>query len=946
MAGFQLMFLQKHSSYNLRLAIVAAILGSTQSTAIASQPWNCREINGQWDCSASSDTLESEDTSILFTDDNAFIHSDAPKKSVSNEPYSPSKSANASLVTKNRDTNNDIKSETEKHTIETSSLTESINDTAEQQIQTKADDYSNTQKELTENTKSSPQTAVQLAPTSVAKQTTPITTLKNTASKVESKDAVLSDNLTTIPRLEKTAVDFKNLDWYPYTDQDTARGACKGRYISPEIITDSQDDTPIDLQTVFVSADQSATEIGKESTLKGNVDFQQGNKSFHSPLAKLNQESGAYSLENGVTFRQPGLLITGTHAEGNINEEETRLHNAKYVAHQQHIRGDAKVMVRKTKSELEIEQGTYTFCPPGNEDWKISADKISLDTEAGFGKAEHAKLKLFGATVFYAPVFYFPLDDRRHSGFLYPSFKLSDSQTQVAIPYYFNIAPNIDDTLTATVFSDTGLLLENELRYLDKNSTNRLSLGFLAVDNSDDDNSGRWVAGINHTGRYGKYTTVIDYTEVSDNDYFDDLDTNLDVDQGDNDHINQTAKVSYQADTWQSSVLLQKYQTIDDDTTKPYQRLPEFRISGSPKEDFDNLSINYRGTFTRFDRDITGLTDTDRIVGDRVIFNPSISADYSKTWGYLKPAVKLWHASYNLDNQVDGAANNPSVTVPILEVDSGLYFDRDFTFQDTGYTQTLEPRLYGLYVPYQDQSDLPDFDTSELTFTYDSLFRDNRFSGDDRIGDTKQISLGLTTRVLSDKGSEILAASIGHAFYFDDRKVRVDADDDALDDNESDFATAITWRPNKRLRTTFDATFDADSFTNSEMTLDVQYEKDTNNVYGFRHRFTEDVRKQTTISYLSAINETWSTLGLVQYDWLDNEVIDTAIGLEYESCCWKTRLVVRNELESGERDTTIALQFVLQGLGGFGKSPTTELRDKIKGYEQREYYNANNNFNN
>ncbi len=943
MAGFQLMFLQKHSSYNLRLAIVAAILGSTQSTAIASQPWNCREINGQWDCSASTDTLGS-DVPTLFTDDNADIDSAVPRQSISNQLPLANKSADVSTSAQNKASNTDIKGASDKYNIAKDIAAEPISNTVKQQ-QKKTNDYSNSQQALPAAAKSSQQALAEIANPSVAQQATATNTTNTTSSKTQNKDAATSDNLTAIPRIEKTAVDFKNLDWYAYTDQDQARGACKGRYISPEIMTDSQD-TPIDLQTVFVSADQSATEIGKESILKGNVDFQQGDKSFHSPLAKLNQESGAYSLENGVTFRQPGLLITGSNAEGNINEQETRLYNTKYVAHQQHIRGEAKVMIRKTASELEIEQGTYTFCPPGNEDWKISADNISLDTEAGFGKAKHAKLKLFGATVFYTPVFYFPLDDRRLSGFLYPSFKFSSSQTEVAIPYYFNIAPNIDDTLTATVFSDTGLLLENELRYLDQNSTNRLSLGYLTVDNSDDDNNARWVAGINHTGNYGRYTTVIDYTEVSDNDYFDDLDTNLDVDQGDNNHINQTAKVSYQADTWQSSVLLQKYQTIDDDTTKPYQRLPEFRISGSPKEDFDNISFNYRATFTRFDRDITGLTDTDRIVGDRVIFNPSISGDYSQTWGYLKPAVKLWHASYNLDNQVDGAANNPSVSVPILEVDSGLYFDRDFTFQDTGYTQTLEPRLYGLYVPYQDQSDLPDFDTSELTFTYDSLFRDNRFSGDDRIGDTQQISLGLTSRVLSDKGSEILAASIGHAFYFDDRKVRVDSDDDALDDNESDFATAITWRPNKRLRTSFDATFDANSFNNSEMTLDIKYEQDTNNVYGFRHRFTEDVRKQTTLSYLSAINETWSTLGLVQYDWLDNKVIDTAIGLEYESCCWKTRLVVRNELDSDVRDTTIALQFVLQGLGGFGKSPTTELRDKIKGYEQREYYNANNNFNN
>jgi LPS-assembly protein len=692
---------------------------------------------------------------------------------------------------------------------------------------------------------------------------------------------------------------------------------------------------------VFGSADQSATEIGKESTLKGNVDIPQGNKTLHSTLATLNQETGAYSLESGVTFRQTGMMISAARAQGNMNEEEVRLYDTKYVVHDKNIRGDAAVLIRRTKEVLDIEEGSYTFCPPGNESWKISASNINLDIAAGFGRADDARLKLFNNTVLYLPVFYFPIDDRRKSGFLYPSFKFSSNESSITLPYYFNIAPQMDDTLTTTLFSDSNILLENELRYLDKNSRNRFSN---AMASKEDSNSGkRWLLGLNHEGKYDKITTNINYVKVSDDDYFSDFGSNLNTDEGENDHLDQSAKVTYQADTWQSSVLVQQYQTIDNTKTTPYRRLPEIRFSGSPDDNFDNFDISYRSVLTRFDRDLDGLSAAERTTGDRLIINPSITGEFRSIWGYARPAAKLWHASYNLNNQADNINSKQNVTVPILEVDSGLLFDRDFSFQDTDYIQTLEPRLYGLYVPYRDQTSLPDFDTSELTFTYDSLFRDNRFSGDDRFGDAKQISLGLTSRVISEQGREIISASVGHAFYFDDRKVRIDPNDSSLEENTSDFATALTWRPNKRVRALFDASFGASTFKNSEMTIDLKYEEDPDHVIGLRHRFTRGTRKQTTLSYLWSINPNWSSLGLVQYNWLSSQTVDLAAGLEYQTCCWKTRIVIRDELESNnKKETSIALQFVLTGLGGIGKSPTKELQDKIKGYQKREYYNANN----
>jgi len=912
------MYFKKHAPQQLRLAIIAATFASIHATANAEPNWQCRQINGQWDCSASNININSQNpiSPELFPQ--------SLSQTIDHQAESPTEQVEPSA---------------EKASIEQSDATVST-EKAQPQVSTPLPVSTDTEHSAKQQARQS--LTAEIAPQSPAidKPAALATVEEPTDFAVSPTPQTQQQELGQRSNVEQTSLDFKNLDWYPYTTDIKSRGACKGRYISPQI-GDPDNTAPTNLQEVFISADESATVLGQTSTLKGNVDILQGDRLLHSPLATINQETGEFALENGVTYRKTGLLITGSKAQGNINGEETRLYDAQYVVHDKNIRGTASVMTHRSNGKsdiLDIDQGSYTMCPPGEESWAVTADNINLDVEEGFGRAENAKLVLFGQPVIYFPVFYFPIDDRRRSGFLYPSFKFSDSDSQITIPYYFNIATNMDDTLTAKLIGSDSLLLENEFRYLDKNSLNKISMGSVATKNSIEGQ--RWVLGLKHQGQYGRFNTHIDYTAVSDNEYFSDIGTDLDVDDDENSQLNQSARATYQQDTWQSSVLVQRYQTTDSSVTKPYQRLPEIRFSGSPDDPYEHISFNHRSVLTRFDRDLEGLTGKDRITGERLIFNPSISGEVTKTWGYIKPSVKLWHASYNLNDQVSGTSARPSATVPILEVDSGLIFDREFSFQDKGYTQTLEPRLYALYVPHVDQTDLPDFDTSELTFNYSSLFRDNRFSGDDRFGDSKRISLGLTSRVISDEGREIVSASVGHAVYFADRKVRIDPSAVPIEDDTSDFATTVTWRPNTRVRALIDATFDADTLDNSEMTLDLKYEADPNHVVGFRHRFTRDTRKQSTASILWPIVNNWSGLGLVQYDWRTNSTVDAALGFEYESCCWKTRLVYRDEFKDPNRDKTIAVQFILKGLGGIGKSTNKELRDKIKGYQKREYYNA------
>lgn len=731
------------------------------------------------------------------------------------------------------------------------------------------------------------------------------------------------------------ASDYAHLDWYPFPEGQ-GTGSCKGRYVPPASSAIAEDQE-IDFEQIFVSADESLSTLGGDTELRGSVDLVQGNRSLQSAVARYNQATGDLFLEGGVTFRQPGLLFTGESAKSNTESLSTTLFNSQYVLHQVGARGTANELTRHGDERIEIREGSYTLCPPNDSSWSIVSENIELNPETGFGKAQNAALEVFGTPVLYLPLFYFPIDDRRHSGFLYPQLSYgSQDGLDIALPYYFNIAPNIDDTFTPRFIAKRGLLLENEARYLNEFGDYTLSTAILPDDRIS--NRDRWLFGFEHSGRKDNWRTNIDYTRVSDNDYFSDLGTKLDVNRAENSHISQSGSIGYITPTWQANLALQSYQTIDSSLT-PYRRLPELTLTGQPHLDGD-LFANYRATYTRFDRDINGLTGADRITGDRLHIKPEIGTEFRTTWGYLRPAAKLWHSQYKLDNQLNGFKDNPSATAGILEVDSGLYFDRTIEFNDRSYEQTLEPRLYALMVQEEDQLMLPDFDTSELTFSYESLFRDNRFSGDDRIGDTQQLSLGLTSRLFDQEGREVLSASVGQAYYFDDRKVRLNNSDPALTESYSDIATRLQWRPSKRVRMTLDSAFSANDFSNTEMTLDLRYREDQNRVFGLRHRFTEGTRKQTTASVLWPITPVWSGLAMLQYDWLTNDRVDSALGLEYESCCWRVRFIARDYLDTNQTDEReFALQFVFKGLGGVGTSPAKALKEKITGFEEREELN-------
>ncbi|UCO98729.1 LPS-assembly protein LptD [Metapseudomonas lalkuanensis] len=827
--------------------------------------------------------------------------------------------------------------------------------------------------------------------------------------------------------LASRSADYSHLDWVPRDKLTAAQLAeagpyCAGAYVEPPRPGIDDDTAPEDAPT-YISAKASRYEQEKQiATLAGDVVLRQGSMQVEADEANLHQAENRGELVGNVKLRDKGALVVGDHADLQLDNGEAKIDNAEYVLHQSHTRGSALYAKRQEDAVIRLKDGTYTRCEPGDNAWHLKGNNIKLNPATGFGTATNVTLRVKDIPVFYTPYIYFPIDDRRQSGFLPPTIgSSSDTGFLLVTPYYFNLAPNYDATLYPRYMAKRGLLMEGEFRYLTRSSEGQLGAAYL--DDKEDERKlmseyekKRWLYNWKHTGGLdSRLLAEVDYTDISDPYYFDDLDTDLGVDTPT--YVNQRGTLTYRGDTYTAKLNAHAYELATISDVTPYDRLPQITLNGALPFQPGGLNFAYNTEFVRFDRNLRdGLfTDIDgnttpwldenttglaRANGDRTHLEPSVSLPMNWTWGFLKPQVKYAYTQYDLSLDGTGKSDlaranqsfdgNPDRQLPIYSVDSGLYFDRKTQFFGKNYTQTLEPRLFYLYVPEEDQTDIPVFDTSEPSFNYASLWRDNRFSGRDRIGDANQVSLGVTNRWIESNGFERQRFSIGQAFYFQDRKVQlpgIDADTRAdAQASVSPYALEYLYRFNRDWRVTSDFNWDPDSHRTRSGSAMFHYqpEDNPNKVInaGYRYRndtirydqttgqwtfspdygtptlangqanpnFIKDYYKisQHDFSVIWPIVPQWSALARWQYDYSQNRTLEAFGGFEYDSCCWKLRLINRYWVDYDEFDQTpdstnesgdrgIFLQIVLKGLGGIvGNKAEGFLEKGIQGYRERE----------
>lgn len=765
--------------------------------------------------------------------------------------------------------------------------------------------------------------------------------------------------------------------------------ACCGMFVEPALTGDNAtldpDNAPTEIETLARVSQPQPSQVYVE----GDVSVRQGYRTLlASDGLHLDEETNILTLQGDVVFREPGFLVTGQGALLDQNAGDNTISQASYVIHNTQIHGTAaRLSYNSDSGMMTMENGAFSRCEPMDPFWMVQASSLMLDNANGVGYARELTLRLRDVPVFYYPyTLQFPIGDQRVSGILPPSISNSrDNGIDIAVPYYFNLAPHYDATLTPRLMTERGIMLNAEFRYLADWSMNVVNVAALPDDRTYDANraalssnatpqSRRWFAGFSHEGRpWQNWRTFVDLNTVSDANYFRDLGTrNLNLES--RTHLNKEAVVSWQDARWHAETRVQRIQLLDPylssiDVNKPFDRLPEIKLSRQ-SDSWGALRYGVDGAHVRFDRSLDRsllsaqqITNGALVSGSRVSAEPWLSLPFRGAGYFLIPGARYRYASWQLDQQANNTAANPERGVSVFSLDSGLIFDRPVTVAGLSATQTLEPRLYYLYGEQKDQQLLPNFDSAQLHMNFNQLFRDNRFSGGDRVGDANQLSTAVTSRLLTADGQERARISVGQIFHFEDRTVSLDSPLQKwlilqpLDTDRSALIMEASYHPHERWQLMTDLQWDQENNNIDQGSIAVQLRGDQERLFNlaFRYREKTDVFldapplldpriKQTDMSAVWPLNDSWRMLGRWNYDHSNSRNLETFAGVEYSNCCATVRLIARdwvNDYEFNELNTRqnrgIFFQLSLHGLGDLaGGGLDSLLGNSIPGFKEQD----------
>ena len=737
---------------------------------------------------------------------------------------------------------------------------------------------------------------------------------------------------------------------------------CSGRYLLPPLA--HPQDIDDDAMPIEGEADVVEYETEGDIILEGDVILTQGNRTLRAGRAVLGQDSREGVLEGGIAIREPDLLMQGVRAEVDLDRETAVVHDAQFLLPAPELRGTAESVMRDEAGNIVLKRQVFTRCEPGNNSWRITARHVNLPEKAVFGTARHAVVRMKGVPVLYTPYIKFPVTSDRQSGFLFPNIQYSgEDGFDLSVPYYLNLAPNQDATLVPRIVSKRGYGLEGEYRHLSRWEETTLSGALLPNDDlyngtleRDDwqrllaagsdvpstfDPSDRWLVGIDHRGRIGRFASSIDYSEASDRDYFRDLGSGL----GESSRIalQQWGQVTYRAGGLLMRLWGQAFQRLDEIERNEYRRLPELEILYTGRG-LGPLEYGIWATGSWFDRNAEGLRGIAGLTGERMHFEPRLTLPLRWPFGFFKASAAYRYTEYRLESASGPLDNDsPSRGVATGTLDGGLVFERELNWFDTPLIQTLEPRLYYLYQEYEAQDELPLFDAKALTAGYLQLFRENRFSGLDRIGDAHRLSAGVTTRFFGrDSGREYLRASIGQILHFADRRVTLRGPQQPGDRHDtSAIAGEIAGRLAGRWKLAGSLVWDPNDNQIDEASGMLQYRVDNRRVInlGYRNRLLQDI-DQTDLSFYWPVSARYALYGRWNHDLVSGRMIEGIAGIEYNDCCWRIRVLWRRFLdqpaarsfENVDADEGVFLQIALKGLAGFGGRMDAVLARGIRGY--------------
>ena len=684
--------------------------------------------------------------------------------------------------------------------------------------------------------------------------------------------------------------------------------------------------------SIDLTADESETTGPDQIKLTGHVNVRIDETQITAETITYDQQLDQIDAEGAVVLKSADLIVESSSLQMNLASDTGTIENASYALREKRARGQAVRIIRHSPGLHDLEQAVFTTCPPGRRDWQLSAKEITLNQETGVGTAKHMVVRFKDLPFFYTPYASFPLTKARKSGFLTPSFgSSSDDGTELTTPYYWNIAPNYDALITPRYIEERGLLTEVSLRHLFRKNSGITNFAYMASDDRTDEDRKAffWTLDGKATSRL---SYDVDYNYVSDKQYFEDFGD--DIASTSIDHLRRQGAVTYAGRGWNLRTNFEGYQTISG--TRPYQRLPQvtFLTDGELADGLIEYNLNAESTW--FDSDT-------KVDGTRIDLYPRMNLLYERSAYFLEPALGLRYTRYDLDGQRLGLDDDPDRFTPIVSLDSGLFFERDVDLWGFNLLNTLEPRAFYLYVPERDQDDIPLFDTDEQDINAYSLFSTNRFSGADRQGDANQLTLALTSRMLTNGGSEVLKASVGQIIYFEDREVGLYAITPDDNDSTSEYVTELSARLSRNLSTRASWQWDPNTDASTKGTVSLAYRRDARHILNLGYRYRIDDIEQTDFSVAWPLTKNWSFVGRSNYSLREDKSLDNFAGLEYDSCCWAVRVVSRHWVKNIDDDMNHALmvQVELKGLTSIGNPIRDLLADGILGYELDDGFRGN-----
>lgn len=672
----------------------------------------------------------------------------------------------------------------------------------------------------------------------------------------------------------------------------------------------------------------------------------------------------SFNAQGNIHYQSQSIDILASELNANKKDKKSAMLNASYQLYGNPGHGSADELQISTAKGLSLLDSTFTTCVGDEPDWQIKASQIIISADGSVGEAYHAQVRFFDTPILYLPYFTFPVSKQRKSGFLYPKIGSStNSGLEIETPYYWNIAPNMDATITPHYMSKRGAQLKTEFRYLSELQNGNINIEYLSKDNEiKANNDARYLARFQHVGTFSdNFRAYLDYTTMSDDNYLIDIGSNQ---YNANDaYLYQIGEISYFGEQWQTTMKLQDFEVLGNHQAS-YKTLPHIEISS--QQPFELLLIKDLPGQLALYSELTSFQarTKQQVSANRYHVEAGLSYPISTPAWFLNAEFKLMHTYYQQDNIQIGSNLTKTVnrTLPKVRFHGGVNFDRSLSLFGNNYSQTIEPQIQYLYIPEKDQSNIGLYDTTNLQDDYSGLFRDRSYSGLDRIAGANQYTWGITSRIRDQSNLEIFRLSAGRIQYLSDNNTFDELintiSSNNLTSQQSSVAANLFYRLNHKWQISSDIQYNTKaSFTNKSQ-VSLNYQIDKYNSVQLNHRYTRNVSgsslEQVSLLANYSISTSWAFVGRLTQDLKSQHSIESYAGLQYESCCWAVRLAYHRHINSNLSDEGLfnenrddfnsgfELQFIIKGLNGKqGAIGTQEMFNaSIFGYK-RPYYLQN-----